>query len=88
MTNDAIKKVIEQNLPEYEESPINEDDLYNKVHEQFQTLDRNSFANILIGMVGIGKVRTVPFQRGGVPGYTKPGISRLPQNHPPIRKIQ
>lgn len=80
MTNSDIEKAIEQNLPEYEDYPISEDDLFDKVREHFQTLDHNSFVYILNGMVSIGKVRAVPFQRGGVPKYTKTGMSRLPPN--------
>ncbi len=80
MTNVEIKDAIEQNLPKYEECPISEDDLYNKVHEKFETLGHSSFGYILNGMLSKGLVKSVPFQRDGGPRYTKPGKSMLPPN--------
>ena len=88
MTNDDIKKSIEQNLPEYSSDPCNqisEDELYDKVREQFPNLDRESFGYILGGMITAGEVKSWPFPSGGIPKYTKPGVEKLPQNQNPNR---
>jgi hypothetical protein len=69
MTNDDIKNCIEKNLPEYSSNPCNqisEDELYDKVCEQFPTLDCESFDYILGRMITAGKVKSWTFPSGGV----------------------
>lgn len=76
-----MKSSIEQNLPDYSCNPCNqisEDELYDKVREQFPNLDRESFDYILGRMISTGEVKSLPFPRGGVPKYTKSGVDRIP----------
>lgn len=83
MTNGDIIKIIEQNLPEYNDEPICEDELFDLVHKLFPTLDYESFSGILNGMVRVNEVRCVPFKIGEMPKYTKLGIAKLPPNQNP-----